>query len=130
MVEQIIEPKNVQIPDRLFFKIGDVSKITGLEPYVVGYWETGFEILSPEMSNKNLIVYNQVDVRKILLIKQLLYNERYSIEGAKKRLKEIRVEKKEVRRNSIINEKELKDLRSRVHDLLKFVKSTSPVVEN
>ena len=129
MVENLLEPKNVQIPDRLFFKIGDVSQITGLEPYVLRYWETEFEILNPQKSKKNQRVYTQEDVQKVLLIKKLLYNERYSIEGAKRRLKEIRAEKKEVRRNSIVNEKELKDLRSRVHDLLRFVKS-SPVIEN
>src|SRR3989338_1524717 len=95
------EISEVKIPDRMFFKIGDVSRLTGLEPYVLRYWESEFDIIKPSKSNKNQRVYRQEDVKKILLIKHLLYSERYSIEGAKRRLVELREQKREVRRNSI-----------------------------
>jgi len=104
----------------LFFKIGDVSRITGVKPYVLRYWESEFDNLAPNKSKKNQRVYNQEDVRKVLLIKQLLHKERYSIEGAKKRLKEIKSEKKEIQKNSILNFQELQVLRNKVTHLIDF----------
>ena len=67
------EAIEVTIPDRLFFKIGDVSDLTGLKPYVLRYWESEFEVLCPNKSQKNQRVYTQEDIRKILLIKKLLF---------------------------------------------------------
>ena len=115
------EISEVKIPDRMFFKIGDVSRLTGLEPYVLRYWESEFDIIKPSKSNKNQRVYRQEDVKKILLIKHLLYSERYSIEGAKRRLVELREQKREVRRNSIVDDKELKILRMKAAQLVAFV---------
>ena len=114
------ETFNAIIPNRLFFKIGDVSRITGVKPYVLRYWESEFDNLAPNKSKKNQRVYNQEDVRKVLLIKQLLHKERYSIEGAKKRLKEIKSEKKEIQKNSILNFQELQVLRNKVTHLIDF----------
>ncbi|MBI2027601.1 MAG: MerR family transcriptional regulator [Deltaproteobacteria bacterium] len=111
---------DASIPDRLFFKIGDVSKITGVKPYVLRYWESEFETLTPNKSKTNQRVYSQDDVKKVLLIKQLLHGERYSIEGAKKKLKELRAEKREIQRNSILNLQELQVLRNKVTHLLDF----------
>ena len=121
MTEALTE---VNIPDRLFFKIGDVSDLTGLKPYVLRYWESEFEVLHPNKSQKNQRVYTQDDIQKILLIKKLLYQEKYSIEGAKRRIKELKAEKREIRRNSIVDDKELKLLRNKVYDLLQFTHKT------
>ena len=119
------EALEVTIPDRLFFKIGDVSDLTGLKPYVLRYWESEFEVLCPNKSQKNQRVYTQEDIRKILLIKKLLYQEKYSIEGAKRRIKELKSEQREIRRNSIVDDKELKLLRNKVYDLLQFTHKNS-----
>ncbi len=74
------------IPDKLYFKIGEVSEITGVEAYVLRYWESEFRIVSPERSRSKQRLYTRKDLDLILEIKRLLYEERYTIEGAKKRL--------------------------------------------
>ena len=89
------------------------------------YWESEFEVLCPNKSQKNQRVYTQEDIRKILLIKKLLYQEKYSIEGAKRRIKELKSEQREIRRNSIVDDKELKLLRNKVYDLLQFTHKNS-----
>jgi len=88
-----ITPTNkVQIPDRLYFRIGDVADILGIKPYVLRYWESEFPMISPQKSNSGQRVYRRSDVETVLMIKHLLYEERYSIEGAKKRIKDLRRE--------------------------------------
>jgi DNA-binding transcriptional MerR regulator len=74
------------IPDKLYYKIGEVSQVTGVEPYVLRYWESEFRIVSPERSRSKQRLYTRKDLDLILEIKRLLYDERYTIEGAKKRL--------------------------------------------
>jgi DNA-binding transcriptional MerR regulator len=82
--------KGVLIPERLFFKIGDVAKLVGVEPYVLRYWETEFPMIAPEKSGSGQRVYRRRDVETVVVIKHLLYQERYSIEGARKRIRELR----------------------------------------
>ena len=77
----------VKIPDKLYFKIGEVSKITGVKPYVLRYWESEFKIVRPQKSTSKQRVYTKKDVEQILEIKNLLYNEKFTLEGAKKQLK-------------------------------------------
>jgi DNA-binding transcriptional MerR regulator len=75
-----------EIPDKLFFKIGEVAEIAEVEPHVLRYWESEFGLLKPEKSKTGQRVYRKKDVETVLEIKRLLYEERFSIEGAKKRL--------------------------------------------
>jgi len=82
----------IQIPDRLYFKIGDVAELIGVKPYVLRYWETEFPMIAPEKSKTGQRVYRRSDVETVLMIKTLLYGERYSIEGARKRIRELRKE--------------------------------------
>lgn len=82
--------KPVHIPDRMFFRIGEVAKIVGVKAYVLRYWETEFTLLSPNKSNSQQRMYTRMDVENALLIKHLLYDLRFSIEGAKKRISEMR----------------------------------------
>ena len=80
-------PKSeVLIPDKLFYKIGEVSRIVGVEPYVLRYWETEFPFLRPRKNKSGQRVYIKKDVEFLLHVKKLLYNERYTIEGVRKRL--------------------------------------------
>ncbi|MEW6068676.1 MAG: MerR family transcriptional regulator [Nitrospirota bacterium] len=72
-------------PDKLFYKIGEVSKIVGVEPYVLRYWETEFSFLKPRKNRSGQRVYIKRDVELLLNIKVLLYQERYTIEGVRKR---------------------------------------------
>lgn len=76
----------ITFPDKLFYKIGEVSKIVGVEPYVLRYWETEFSFLKPRKNKSGQRVYVKKDVELLLAIKKLLYQERYTIEGVRKRL--------------------------------------------
>ena len=78
------------IPDRMYFRIGDVAEIAGVQPYVLRFWEKEFDFLAPIKNAAGQRLYRKGDVESVLLIKRLLYLERYSIEGAKKRIKELR----------------------------------------
>ncbi len=75
-----------EIPNKLYFRIGDVSRIAGVKPYVLRYWETEFPSIGPKKSGSNHRLYRRKDVELILDIKRLLYQERYTIEGARKHL--------------------------------------------
>ena len=83
-----------EIPDRMAFKISEVSDLTRIKSYVLRYWESEFEQLKPKKAINNRRMYTQKDVTTILLIKKLLYEDKYSIEGAKKALKQLQVEVK------------------------------------
>ncbi|MDX2180708.1 MAG: MerR family transcriptional regulator [Bryobacteraceae bacterium] len=72
------------IPDKLYFRIGEVAKLAGVKPYVLRYWETEFSILDPKKSGSNHRLYRRKDVESILEIKRLLYEKRFTIEGARK----------------------------------------------
>jgi len=73
-------------PDKLFYKIGEVSKIVGVEPYVLRYWETEFPFIKPRKSKSGQRVYIKKDIELLLQVKRLLYQERYTIEGVRKKL--------------------------------------------
>ena len=80
--------RKVSIHSKMFYKIGEVSKITGLESYVLRFWENEFHILHPRKNNGGQRVYLQKDIELILKIKTMLYEEGYTIAGAKKVLKQ------------------------------------------
>ena len=80
------------IPDKFYFKIGEVSAILGVKPYVVRFWETEFG-LAPAKNSSRHRVYRRQEVETLLEIKQLLHVERFTIEGAQKKLKERMKEK-------------------------------------
>lgn len=77
-----------QIPDRLFFRIGDVSEVAGIEPYVLRFWESEFPNLAPKKGSNGQREYRRKDVEMVLEIKRLLYDEGYTIAGARKALKD------------------------------------------
>jgi DNA-binding transcriptional MerR regulator len=85
-----LDDKIPSIPDRMYFRIGDVAEIAGVQPYVLRFWEKEFDFLVPIKNSAGQRLYRKGDVESVLLIKRLLYLERYSIEGAKKRIKEMR----------------------------------------
>jgi DNA-binding transcriptional MerR regulator len=76
------------IPDKLFFRIGEVSQLVGVEPYVLRYWESEFPGLSPKKSNTGQRMFRRKDVELLLNIKHLLYDQKFTIEGARKALLE------------------------------------------
>jgi DNA-binding transcriptional MerR regulator len=84
----------LRIPDKLYFKIGEVSKIVGVKPYVLRFWESEFEILKPGKAPSRHRLYKKRDVELLLEIKRLLYSENFTIEGARKKLKENKKEER------------------------------------
>ncbi len=75
-----------EIPEKLYFRIGEVSRLVGVPPYVLRYWETEFSALAPKKSGAGHRFYRRKDVELLLQIKQLLYEKRFTIEGARKHL--------------------------------------------
>jgi DNA-binding transcriptional MerR regulator len=75
-----------EIPNKLFFKIGEVCEITDTQPYVLRYWESEFPALAPAKNSSGQRIYRRRDIETVLRIKQLLYEEGFTIAGAKKRL--------------------------------------------
>lgn len=73
--------------DKRFFRIGEVSRIIGVEPYVLRYWESEFPQIRPRRADSNQRTYQRKDLETIMEIKRLLYEEKMTIEGAKKRLR-------------------------------------------
>jgi DNA-binding transcriptional MerR regulator len=83
-----------RLPDKLYFKIGEVSRIVGVEPYVLRFWETEFELLKPSKAPSRHRLYRKKDVELLLEIKRLLYAEGFTIEGARKKLRENKKEER------------------------------------
>ena len=79
------------IPDKIFFRIGEVSEIVKVKPYVLRYWESEFELISPEKSNSKQRLYQRRDLELLLEIKRLLYEEEFTIAGARKYLNGVQV---------------------------------------
>lgn len=80
---------SVDIPHKLYFRIGEVARIVGVKPYVLRYWESEFAVLRPEKTASGHRLYRRRDVEILLDIKRLLYDEKFTISGAKKRLREV-----------------------------------------
>ena len=88
MTDVALQAGPPDIPDKLYFKIGEVSELLGVEPYVLRYWESEFSVLSPKKSGTGHRLYRRKDVELLLRIKHLLYEKKFTIEGARQRLQE------------------------------------------
>ncbi len=113
-----ISPSSVEVPDRLYFRIGEVSAITGVPPYVLRYWESEFPALQPRKSGGGQRLYRRRDVILVLEIKKLLYQERYTVAGARRRLTE-----REERARRLEARAALQRLRTGLEDILRIVSS-------
>ena len=82
-----------QIPEKLYYKIGEVAKFTGIKTHVLRYWETEFKAIRPNKSRSNQRLYRKQDIELILRLKDLLYNQGFTIAGARKKLREKPAEK-------------------------------------
>ena len=76
------------IPDKPFFKIGEAARLVGVKPYVLRYWETEFKSVKPQKTRSQQRLYKKRDVELLLQIRHLLYDKRYTIEGARTRLRD------------------------------------------
>ncbi len=100
-----------EIPDKLFFKIGEVCEIAGIEPYVLRFWETEFPALVPGKSKSGHRLYKRKDVEMVLKVKELLYDRGFTIPGARKHLSRNRVPRGSERDKMLIHVREqLRDI--------------------
>ncbi len=111
-----------KIPDKLAFKIGEVAELLNVKPYVLRYWETEFEVLRPKKSKHNQRMYERRDVENLMLIKKLLYRDRFSIEGARSALKKLKKDNVRVKQIKTISE-HIEEAKDRVLDLMDDIQS-------
>ncbi len=90
-----LQQKIVNIPDKMAFKIGEAADYVGVKQYVLRYWESEFDILQPKKSKNGQRMYSKRDVETALLIKKLLHEDRFSIEGAQSALRKLRKQVKD-----------------------------------
>jgi len=106
----------VQIPDdKRYFRIGEASRIIGVEPYVLRYWESEFSQVRPERADSNQRTYQREDLENLLTVKKLLYEEKMTIEGAKRRLRQEKGSKISV--DGVF----LNDLKTELSEILKML---------
>ncbi len=114
----------VVIPDKIYFRIGEVSKLSRLPAYVLRFWETEFAQLKPTKSNTGQRMYRRRDVENVILIKRLLYEEGYTIAGAREKL---RAEAKPAKSQPILpfakkrSTDDLRRLRQGLQDILQIL---------
>lgn len=117
----------VVIPDKLYFRIGEVSRLCGLPSYVLRFWETEFNQLKPTKSGTGQRMYRKIDVENVLRVKKLLYDQGFTIAGARQQLKA------EVKRKqtplpfavppSVAGKSDLKQVRQGLREILGILKS-------
>jgi DNA-binding transcriptional MerR regulator len=115
----------VDIPEKLYFRIGEVAELAKLEPYVLRFWETEFPQLKPTKSSTGQRMYRRRDVENVLVIKRLLYEEGFTIAGAREKLKTDAKASRQQQPLPFIapsaNKDGLKRVRAGLQDLLKLL---------
>ena len=106
----------MQVPDdKRYFRIGEVSRIIGVEPYVLRYWESEFPQIKPQRADTNQRTYQRKDLEIIMEIKRLLYEEKLTIEGARQRLRQ------RMPSRFSFDEAFVEDLKAELRDILKLI---------
>src|SRR5215210_2429131 len=98
-----------KLPPKLYFRIGEVADLVGVEPHVLRYWEREFRSIRPSKSAKGQRVYSRRDVESLLRVRDLLYAEGFTIAGAKKKLQKNGVEPREPDDPAIVQSAQLRD---------------------
>lgn len=115
-VPRVSKKREISIPseDRLYYRIGEVSRITGIKPHVLRYWESEFKMIKPHKGSSLQRLYRKKDLELILKIKKLLYEEGFTIAGAKKKIRDM--EKEEVKKEKF--QETQKPANGKDHELL------------
>ncbi|MES3037072.1 MAG: MerR family transcriptional regulator [Bdellovibrionota bacterium] len=115
LCDDLLLEEIANIPDKMGFKIGEVADLLDIKQYVLRYWETEFEILKPKKASNNQRMYTKKDVENAFLVRKLLHRDRFSIEGARGALRELKNYVKKERNWSQVNENMSKRLET-FHD--------------
>ncbi len=121
-VDPELEAELSRIPDKIAFKIGEVADLLGVKPYVLRYWETEFDVLKPKKSKHGQRMYERKDVENLMLIRKLLYRDRFSIEGARSALKKLKKDNVRVKQIKTISE-HIEEAKDKVLDMLDEITS-------
>ncbi len=115
-VPRVCKKREISLPseDRLYYRIGEVSRITGIKPHVLRYWESEFKMIKPHKGSSLQRLYRKKDLELILKIKKLLYEEGFTIAGAKKKIRDM--EKEEVKKEKF--QETQKPANGKDHELL------------
>jgi DNA-binding transcriptional MerR regulator len=128
--DKLLEEIN-SIPEKMGFKIGEVADMLGIKQYVLRYWESEFDILKPKKASNNQRYYTKKDVENAYLIRKLLHRDRFSIEGARAALKDlksfVRSEVKKEKALSTISQK-LENIQDQVDDILMHIRRTKQII--
>jgi len=126
MADPVLQSADPVIPDKLYFRIGEVAGLLAVEPYVLRYWETEFPSLAPKKSGTGHRLYRRKDVELLLKIKHLLYEKRFTIEGARQALlsdgKAAKPKPVEHRQADLFGTDHLSGIRSELASILQILK--------
>jgi DNA-binding transcriptional MerR regulator len=126
MTDPEVASATPEIPDKLYFRIGEVADLLAVEPYVLRYWETEFPSLVPKKSGTGHRLYRRKDVELLLKIKHLLYEKRYTIEGARQSLhndsKGAKVQSASRRQGDLFRPDPLAGIRTELVSILQILK--------
>ena len=110
---------------KLYYSISEISELTGLKQYVLRYWETEFSELRPQKNRAGNRIYKEKDIKQINKIKELLYNKKYTIEGARKIIKEENKKSKDSQINLEFNaekrKKEIEEIREEIKNIIDLI---------
>ena len=124
MTEHLIKEKG--FPEKLYYRIGEVSRIVGVEPHVLRYWESEFPFLKPSRVVSKQRLYRRKDLEMLLRIRQLLYEEKYTIAGAKKQLRQERVALSAGGKRQSSEEQFLLEIHDELLEILKKLQEEQP----
>jgi DNA-binding transcriptional MerR regulator len=115
------------IAKKAYYSIGEVCELTDLKPHVLRYWETQFEVLHPTKNRAGNRVYRPPEVELILLVKHLLYEQKYTIDGARKKLLDMR-KSSELKpgRKEVLEPEVLRGMKHDLHELMKTLTPPEP----
>lgn len=127
LVDEQLLAEIATIPDRFGFKIGDVADLLGIKQYILRYWEQEFEVLKPKKASNNQRLYTKKDVENAFLIKKLLYRDRFSIEGARQAMRDVKFAlKKEKNYSNAIQKMDEKNT-DMIHQVQSFVRDIQKI---
>ena len=132
MADPVVLENTPEIPDKLYFRIGEVSRLAGIKPYVLRFWESEFPALGPKKSGTGHRLYRRKEVELVLEIKRLLYEKRYTIEGARKflearpkeakRLQEVKPDRGRISQGELFPQPKIYDeIRKQLTEILKIL---------